>query len=292
MKNPITRFTNLFLNSNLPFDINQEAQIFTPREFVSGFIEIPKHAKPLEAAWHAAAVALETERIRIIHCITDNGIYFIAADAADFANHPNAMTPLAAALPCISGHKGDGAYFIEMWSGIVAVIIKGQGSLQSYVGEREEVIRFAEGQTKYWPSVTECELWVGYTQFESRHARRISSLSILLGMVLTGIFILITVAASVASGFVTHRKEVALDSIRAEQLATAAQLGGLPSDAYFEYRKLAQPIVSLGGKLTHFDSSNNTTHFKAEFPLWITELGALGDGIQTRPEGDHIMVSK
>jgi len=290
MKNLFLFFKSL-LRSDLPFDTNEEeAQIYTPREFVSGFIPLPRHAKPLEAAWHAAAVALETERIRIIHRVSDNGIYFIAAAAATFASHPNAKTPLSAVLPDANGYKGDGAYLIEMGSGIVAVIIKEQSKLQSYIGERVNALRFAGTHQQYWP--TECESWVGYTQFESRHARRLSSISILLGMIVTGIFISVSVAISVTSGFVAHRKDIALDSIRAEQLATATQLGSQPSDAYTEYRKLTEPVVSMGGKLIHFESTGDTTHFKAEFPQWVTNLGSLGSGIQTHSEGDHIVATK
>lgn len=293
MATPFSLF-NLLLHSDLPFDKNNEdVQIYTPREFVSGFIPLPRFAKPLEAAWHAAAVALETERIRIIHCVADNGIYFIAADAAMFASHPNAMTPLSAVLPTANGYKGDGAYLIEMGSGLVAVIIKEQAKLQSYIGERVNAIRFAGDRQQYWP--TECELWVGYTQFESRHARRLSSMSILLGMILTGILIIVAVAVSVASGFVAHRKDVALDSIRAEQLATATQLGSQLNqlkDAYTEYRKLSEPVVSIGGKLINFESTGDTTHFKVEFPKWVTDLEPLGAGIKTHSEGDHIVATK
>lgn len=291
MKSSALPIKHLLQSTSLPFgDSDDDAQVYTPREFVSGFISPPRGANPLEAAWHAAAVALETERIRVVQHEADGGIYFMAADAGDFVNHPNAMTPLASAMPGAAGHKGDGAYFVDLGSGVVAVVVKKELSLRCYVGERSEAMRFADGCTCYWPN--EAESWVGFRQLESRHARHLAKMAVLVGMVLTGIFIVLSVVASGASEMLLHRKEVALDNIRAEQQKTASQFNVEHADAYADYRKLATPIVALGGKLVHFESTGEKNTWNAEFPSWTSDLSALGTGFKSRIENAHVIVNK
>lgn len=291
MKSSVLPLKHLLQSTTLPFgDNDDDVQVYTPREFVSGFISPPRGANPLEAAWHAAAVALETERIRVVQHEADGGIYFLAADAGDFVNHPNAMTPLSSAMPGAAGHKGDGAYFADLGSGVVAVVVKKELSLRCYVGERSEAIRFADGCTSYWPN--ESESWVGFRQLESRHARHLAKMAVLLGMGLTGIFIVLSVIASGASEMLSHRKEAALDGIRAEQKRTASQFNVEHADAYADYRKLATHIVTLGGKLAHFESTGERNSWEAEFPSWVSDLSTLGTGFKTKIENARVIVNK
>lgn len=291
MKSSILHLKHLIQATALPFGDNDEgAQVFTPREFVSGFIAPPRGTKPLEAAWHAAAVALDSERIRMVHHEADGGIYFLAADAGDFVSHPNAMTPLASAMPGSPGHKGDGAYFVELGSGIVGVAVKDPEGLRCYVGERGDALRFAGEQALYWPN--DCELWTGYRQYESRHARRLANASILVGMVLTAFFLALSVLASAASETLSHRKEASLNSIRAEQREAVSQFSAEHPDAYVEYRNLAVPVVAMGGKLTRFESGGGNTTWEAEFPSWVDDLSALGGGVKARMGNSRVIVSK
>lgn len=291
MRSTTSHLKSLIQSTSLPFgDVDEDAQIYTPKEFVSGFVAPPRGVQRLEAAWHAAAVALETERVRVVQHEADDGIYFLAAAAGDFVSHPNARTPLAAALPGAPGHKGDGAYFVDLGSGIVGVVVKGPQSLKCYVGERGEATQFADGLAHYWPR--ECETWVGFRQYESRHARRLAQTAIIVGMALTAILLGLSVMASAASEMFSHRKDTAIEVIRTEQQRTSAQLGAQPVDAYQEYRKLAGPVVKMGGKLNRFESAGGATAFEAEFPSWVSDLSALGGGVKTRVEDARVLASK
>lgn len=266
------------------------AEAYTPREFVAGFIALPRGAKAVDAAWHAAAIALETERVRLIHRAADGGVYFIAAAAGEFASHPDAASPLASALPDTPGHRGNGAYLVEMGGGIVAAVVKEQGGMQSYVGERDDVMRFVADLAVHWPS--EMEVWVGYRQIEQRRAWRTSVAAIVAGVLASGLFIALAVAASTLDGFVKHRKDLALDSMRSEQQATAASMNVKPPDAFGDYVTFSQRVVALGGKLNRYEATGGAQLFEAEIPRWATDLSQLGSGVQTKLDGDHIVVTR
>lgn len=264
---------------------------FTPRGFVSGFITPPSGVKPLEAIFHSAAVALETERIRVVYHETQDGVYFLAADANDFINNPNAKTALAAALPSAVGHQGDGAYFIELGSGIVAVVLKNELSLQSYIGERSDAIRFAGANTIYWP--TESESWTGLAQFESRQARRIAKISIIMGMTITALCLGGNMAATAATAFFSNQKEATIQHIRTQQQNAVSQLNAPnTTDAYAEYRKLSSMVVSMDGKLIRFESNNGVTTWDAEFPAWVSDLSKFGPNIKMKSANGQVAASK
>jgi hypothetical protein len=269
---------------------DEDVQIFTPKEFVAGFIAHPKGTNAIEAAWHAAAVALETERIRFVQHEADGGIYFLAADAADFVTHPNAMTPLAAAIPGAAGHQGDGAYLVELGNGLFAVVVKGPLSLSCYIGEKPEAMKFAEGLELHFP--IHCELWTGYRQYESRSARKFAKGVVFFGMALTVIFLGMSIAASAGAEFFSHRKDAAINSIRNAQQSTVAQFSTQFPDSYADYRKLTISIVALGGRLIRFEANDGVSTWEAEFPSWVSDLSSLGAGIKTRIENSHVIVSK
>lgn len=270
----------------------EDTQSYTPKNFVSGYIKLPRNAKPLEAAWHAAAIALETESLRLIHCEADGGIYFIAAAAADFASYPNTTTPLACALPNNAGHVGDGAYLVEIRGGIVAAVIKGECSLHSYVGMRDEVMRFIGNTKLNWP--IHSSPWIGYSEFEGRHARKLASYSVFAGMALTGIFIAAAMLLTVASEYMAHRKDAVLAKIAEKQNIAATQLNSnsASQSPYTTYRDIASAVMQLDGKLINFSANQREVHFEAEVPLWVTDLSALGEDIKTRLDKNHIVVTR
>ena len=265
-------------------------QIFTPKELVSGFIDAPRNASSIEAAWHAAAVALDTERVRLVHHEADGGVYFLAADASDFADFPNAITPLAAALPGAEGHKGDGAYFIDLAAGIVGVVLKGPKLLKCFVGDRNQAIQFAGELTQFWP--TECEAWVGYRQLESRNTNRLAKIAIFAGIGITSIFIGATIFISWKSASLLSKHDDSLMSIHAEQQKIVDELSAHQPEAFTEYRKVANAISKKGGVLIHIESTGNKSSFDAQFPLWASDLNTLGQGLTTKIEDNHIIVSR
>lgn len=266
-------------------------EMFTPKDFVSGFIAIPEGVNPLEAAWHAAANALETERVRFVHQIADGGIYFIASDAMDFASHPDSATSLAAALPGATGHEGDGAYLLEIGGGSVAVVIKGKCSLKSYAGERNNVMRFIDGcENRFWPM--NGMRWVGYSEYENQHARRIAKITITSCAGISVLFFALAISFLIATEVITHNKTNAINKIRAEQEKIAAGFNDQStSDAYTEYMKTAKAVLDTDGRMISFDSNGKVTKFELNLPNGAnTEL--LGMEVSIKPAGKRILVSK
>lgn len=271
-----------------------DVQIYTPRELVSGYIKSAPGLNPLEAVWHTASATLESERIRLVHRLADNGIYFIAADAADFAGHPDSKSPLSAALPGAEGHQGDGAYFADIGAGTIAVVIKDANSLRCYVGDRAEVAQFANGYTAFWPDSLECDSWVGFRHLESRHAQRLATVFVAVCAVLTALFLMIAIAASWRYAVVSTRTDTAVNEIRAKEQKVAGELNAVQPDAFADYRSLLAPVLEKGGRLIHFESTVEKIKFETQFPSWVssTDLGALGPNLSSKVEGDHIVVSK
>jgi len=281
------------LKNTSPFGPNSDrTQIFTPREIVSGFIEIPPKANPLESAWHASAIALDTERVRVVQCVADGGIYFIAADAGDFVNHPDAITQLAAALPCNPGHKGDGAYFVDVSRGIIAVVIKSEKMLRCYVGEHTETTCFAEGFLHYWPSDEEAQSWVGYRQYESYHARKLTQKIVLVGMLAATVLVATSLGLTAAANMLTRRHANSLNAIRDAQQSTLSLLNTKSPDAYREYRELSTKLLNIGGTLIKFESKDGKSNWDAEVPAVVADISNLGADTKIKITDGRVTVSK
>ena len=112
------------------------------------------------------------------------------------------------------------------------------------------------------------------------------------GMVLTVLFLILTVAMSGAAELLANRRDVALDHIRLQQQQTATQLGAERGDAYVEYRKIAAPIIALGGRLRQFESAGDRITWQAEFPPWVSDLSSLGAGVKARVDDGTVVATK
>jgi hypothetical protein len=275
------------IKSNRPDSVDRD--FFTPKEFVSGFIPCPADANPIEAAWHASVIALDTERVRLLHKEADEGIYFIAADAADFISHPNGETKLASSLPGFIGHKGDGAYFTDMNNGVFGVVVKKTCVLDCYIGEKRDVLKFAEGLEHFYP--TESGPWVGFRQLEARDAKKLANRLIVAALSLAALFFLISIATSVLSSVFAGHKKDSINKIRAMQQATATQFNSQEVNAYADYRDQSSAIVATGGRVVKFNSQNGAITWEAQFPLWVTDLSSLG-AVKSKKETFYISVVK
>jgi hypothetical protein len=266
---------------------------FTPRGFVAGYLDVPAGVNAMEAVGHASAIALETEKIRVIYKQTKTGVFFLACSAADFVNTPFARTELATALPGSTGHVGDGAYFTAMGSsGLVAVIIKEGNSLTSYVGDRADALRFAGSRATYWPSTS--EPWVGLDEFESRHFRKIYKTVVLASVFLSFVFVGVFVTSEVVSARVGLKQEITLNKIRDEHQAAITQIAlEDSSDAFAEYRKFAPLVNSMDGRILRFESSGTgAAIWEVEFPPWATNLSAFGADVKMRSEKGMVYANK
>jgi len=262
--------------------------VFTPQDMVSNFIPLPTaqlRVKAIEPAWHEASDALDTERVRLVAQEADGGIYFLAADARTFIRHPHAVTPLAAALPGLPGHQGDGAYCQELGStGLIAVVVKEATSLKSYVGSRADALKFAEGYDQFWPTVEHAQAWVGYRELENEAALRFARVAVASGMLLTAVFLLLIFLMSWKTSQLSNKREAHIADVREQQQQNVASLNAnqKSGDAFTAYREQAAAIIRDGGELTQFKSDGNKISFEATFPAWASNIANLGPGLQIR----------
>jgi hypothetical protein len=115
----------------------------TPRSLIAGRI-VAARGRDLDAATAAAAAILGTDQLAVIHSRVKGDIWYLAAPAVDLASHPNSASPLAAALPGMAQHEGDGAYTLDLGPGLQAVVVKKGPALHSFVGSAALVSRFIE----------------------------------------------------------------------------------------------------------------------------------------------------
>ena len=115
----------------------------TPRSLIAGRT-VATRGRDLDAATAAAAAILGTEQLAVICSRVKGDIWYLAVPAVDLASHPNSASPLAAALPGMAQHEGDGAYTSDLGPGLQAVVVKKGPVLHSYVGTPTLVRRFIE----------------------------------------------------------------------------------------------------------------------------------------------------
>lgn len=116
-------------------------QSFTPRSIIAGICPATR-GRDADQAIDAAAGLLGCEQVALIHSRAAGQIWYLAAPAADLASHPESQSPLAAALPGMPGHEGDGAYTADLPGGLQAVVVKQGLQLHSFVGLPALVQRF------------------------------------------------------------------------------------------------------------------------------------------------------
>lgn len=157
-------------------------EIYTPDSVIAAAVPYGKE-DPRDVAYNNAAYALDRDDVNLIYSVEGRFVYFIAASSRDFTGHANAATPLAAALPNMKGHQGDGAY-ITISGSAYAVVIKRENDMFSYVGDKQSVEAFIA--THGVPTINTMESsvvpWEGYNLGSLRRASEVSKIAALAGL--------------------------------------------------------------------------------------------------------------
>lgn len=257
---------------------------YTPAIIVAGFVPLLPGDDAAEAAWHMVTKPLATEQIRMVFKKADDGVYYIGAPAIEFANYPNARTPLFAAFPETQGHRGDGAYFVELRGGLVAVVIKKEKALFSNVGERVRVEQYAiaqKSQYKYYPTDAESDSWKSYRELELSAERNLATKIIVTGLVVSALMYGATLGLNIYMGTASAAHEKTLQQIRNTQEITMKQINGDATafDPYNEYRKLSKLVVIHGGNLNRYEAVGAEAGWSATLPAWVTDISSFGNGV-------------
>src|SRR5471032_2986780 len=89
--------------------------VFVPPSLVACSLMLAKGAVPVQVAYNAATLALDTERVCTILSSHEGKVHYLAGAAADFASQaPGVATMMAVALPGGPVYRGDGVYFAAL----------------------------------------------------------------------------------------------------------------------------------------------------------------------------------
>lgn len=264
-------------------------QAFTPKDLISGCVPLPAKNKvsPEDLAYHRACTALDTETIRLIFSVKDNHVYYIAASAREFASAFSEGTPLAAALPGIEGHRGDGAYVLDGGSGLLVCVKKIGLSVESYIGESSEVEAFAKGCAIHRLQLNDpATAWQGYEHLKMKPIVKLSKVASIAGFTVAGVALMVALVSAQV------HKSGEVDFGRALQESVAMQKADIEqafadfnrkesNDRMSEFHALTSTLLTLNGTLVEFNSEGKTTTWTAEIPLWAATQALPFTGIKT-----------
>lgn len=266
---------------------------YTPKDSIASFIELPKGVNGIEAMWHTASVALDTEKIRFVYSFADGGVYFIAAPALSFTKHPHSSTSLASSLPNFNGHKGNGAYFSMLSNNSYCVIVKNDKQLESYIGTKENTILFAKDNPQFW--TTASSPWIGLEEFSLKKTLKLMS-DISIG-ILVAIFFL-----SVLSGFFKYKQEQFLNLIKEKEkiivqkeqrnllVLNNTKENSFDNKILNRYLEISNFIITENGRLLNFDYQDGKLKYSIELPITTTDFSLFNKNSKYSKTEDLIII--
>jgi len=266
--------------------MSEYIDVFTPDSVIAASVPAGG-ANPREVAYNNGAYALDREDIHLIYSVEKDTVFYIAAASEDFAGHVSAVTPLAAALPGMKGHQGDGAYVAIAESGYGVVIKKGT-DLFSYVGDRQAVDAFVQSHNVPTFSITDNAAmpWEGYNLGAIRRATRLASVAIMVGgifAIVSGFawFLLASQSANVEAEATAMRRES--DESMQKAADELNKFGVQPLvEVINEMQRLTSLATEVGGYMTYFKYEDGKEKWEIELPGWATAdiIDRFGTGLE------------
>lgn len=276
-------------------------ELFTPNSFVAGTRPTGRH-DPAEVAWHAAAAALDTEDLRMVVSVTPGRVWFLAAPARDFASAPDCATPLAAALPGMADHRGEGTYLLPLDPLPLWAAVQFQGEqIRSFTGSFEDAKRFGDslGLPTHEASAMTAAPWCGYQAMRLAAERAGLRVAFRWGAGLTAVGFLLWISAAAMGAIAEHRQGAASAALKARITSLtqyANQLHEQPlARTLAELQQVSQVAVQSGGAISRYQIKQGQTHWRMRLPAWVngSAYAGLGPGVSAQPvTGGMIQVSK
>lgn len=242
---------------------------FTPKGVIAGVVPAitGNLAVARETAYHAAAEALDTERVHMIVSVHEGYAWYLAAASQQFASMPNAGTPLAACLPGMPNHQGDGAYQVSE-RGQISVAVKHLKTLEVFPD-----IPQGGSQQTYVVNEANPVPWQPYFISELRYVRQQTSRMILAGVAALAVGLVVWLGATVANGLlnsaVIDREQATVDeTIAAVQRLSIKQ----PVSAQLiRLQQLSESVIRAGGQLHRYQiHPDKPLEWVAFMPAWVT----------------------
>lgn len=268
--------------------------VFTPPSIIAGSVPLKGHVDPVMAAFHAAAAALDDERLQLIHQRHQDRVYYLAAPAMDFASVNHAVTPLASALPGSSGHQGPGHYCCDIENGLFAVVsITASGTVQAFTGIRNDAMRFADdGQPLFWPEQT--KPWQGVNRLAQQASQK--TLRWIAAAAFAGTLLL--TAGSVAALTLSAKKEQVAESARSQYKA-AADKARQEFNAFEAKNRIWQQflafelaVVERQGQALRYADDGVKLSYQLSLPVWAKDFKPFAGASSKEYDKQTVILTK
>jgi hypothetical protein len=279
-----------------------------PDSMIAGTVPLARGADPLTAAYHAAAFALDTERVRLMARAAGDRVHYLAAAASDF-NSQAADRPTGTALGNIlqraQGRARDAMALalLEADDAGTTAVVLADGEVASFRGysaliEEQLRERYPELEIVDVTQEPATTSWEGYQALQDRSARRVQRFSLLAAatvatLSLAGLALLSGLRGPGRQPAIAQANEALARAVGdGVQRANAPSLSA--SYTFFEVQRLASLAADSGGRIVKFVQDNNRIAWEVRLPLWVTQemLAALGSDIRVRREANALVVRR
>ncbi len=266
--------------------------VFTPDSIIAAAVPYGSQ-DPREAAYNNAAYALDRDDVHMLASVDNKKVFYIAAASEDFAAHMNAVTPLAASLPGMKGHQGDGAYLAISESGYAVVLRKGE-ELYSYVGDRQSVDAFIASHDvpTFGANDAAALPWEGFRLGAVQRAEKVARRTIMTGFVLA----ILSFATWIGFATLSANIDAEVDAKRMEAQksidSAVSQLKNISTQPVIQDIYAMQRIIALtsnaGGFVNFFKIEKDEITWRVELPTYVLNdyIEQLGTGLTLKRDAD------
>lgn len=268
---------------------------------VAGSFPLGEGVDPAETVRMTAQEVLHAQDVHLRFSIEGDHVFYIACNSRSLASSPKFSTALAAALPGHVDHKGDGCYFLVLPPNNAATIVRRGNTFKLFSNFSETVLEScaAEDLPRFDVAESSAETLDSQTWVYRQLSNRISTLSSVASLAVTGVCLLILLGSNAASGYLSKAHE-----------ASAAETAG-KANSLIETTSMVQPLlnqlnriqslgyasVSSGGWIDGYNYKKGSgERFVVSLPSWVTQeaVRAVGAGVKTeaQPGGNLIWVTK
>ncbi len=242
---------------------------------------------PAAAAQLAAQVALDTERIHLLSCLSETHVFYFAAPSRELTSGLTS-TPLAAALPTHPAHQGDGCYVHYLGSD-AALVVKDGDTLNALFNDRDAIQSAIESHDL--PVYDVAELAAQPWALETQAGILKKSGDIWAHRILLAASAWAVVAAVAGAGLLTatgfNDKTSDIHAQQSQELINRVQLSQPVYKDLAALHQVNAVILNSGGWLESYKSEGGRVSYAARLPVWTSKKTIEELGPQVHSEYDE-----
>lgn len=266
--------------------------VFTPDSIIAAAVPFGNE-DPREAAYNNAAYALDRDDVHLLASVENKKVFYIAAASEDFSAHMNAVTPLAAALPGMKGHQGDGAYIAISESGYSVVVRKGD-ELFSYVGDRQSVDAFIASHDVPTYSANDAAAlpWEGFRMGGIKRAEKIAKTTIFMGFTMALLSFVTWIGFASWSSSIQSEIDDRAQKVQTGINTSVSKLKNISTQPVltdiYAMQKIIAMTANAGGYPNYFKIEKGETSWKVELPTYVLNdyIEQFGKGLTLKRDTD------